>query len=523
MKKKKLSFLGGASILAASVIFAKVLGAIYRIPLTNILGAEGIGIYQFVYPVFALILTLSSGAVPSAISIMVSKKASIGDETGAKEDFAVALKVCLIIGFLGMTVLAAIAYPVSLAQSKEAFLGYLVVAPAVFIVTIISAFRGWFMGHKDMIPSSISQITEGIVKLGVGITLTIILLPYGLNIAVAGALLGVVASEIVTLVILFIIYIKENDRLPKTRLKEHKDKVKSLSRLALPLILVGMILPLSQFIDSILLVNLLKWGGESNVNATQNYGIYTGTVAPLINLPVMICISVGVAITPQMVEGKIKKSIDFIMDKVTTATKMVFVICVPFVIIFAFMGEDIIGLIFPKLGAAGIELGGKILQISSVNLLALSIFQIYSAILQGLDKTYVPLKIMTVCVVVKLIISVILVPIIGIIGASVASAIGYTIAGVGIMVYFGNYVKIYDSFAKNASIISICGVIMSLIIVLSTLVKKNIYLIVGTAVVSTLVYGFLLLLLKVFKREELESLPMGKVIVRINDKIHNRM
>jgi len=119
---------------------------------------------------------------------------------------------------------------------------------------------------------------------------------------------------------------KQNKRLPRAKLKENKVQVKKLSRLAIPLILVGMILPLSQFIDSILLVNLMKWGGASQTSATQSYGIYAGTVAPLINLPVMICISIGVAITPQMVEGKLKKSIKFIMDKVTTATKMIFVI-----------------------------------------------------------------------------------------------------------------------------------------------------------------------------------------------------
>jgi len=519
---KKLSFLGGASILVISVIFAKVLGAVYRIPLTNILGSEGVGIYQFVYPVFALILTLSSGAVPSAISITVAKKVSVGDEEGAKKDFAVALKICAIIGICGSILLAALAYPICLLQSKDALLGYLIVSPAVFIVTMVSAFRGWFMGHKNMIPSAISQITEGIVKLGVGVALTIVLLPLGLVLAVAGALLGVVASEFVTLLILWGIYLKQNNHLPKTKLKENKPKLKSLSRLALPLILVGIILPLSLFLDSILLVNLLQWGGASKTIATSNYGIYSGTVAPLINLPVMICISIGVAITPQMVEGRIRKSIDFIMDKVTTATKMVFVICIPFVLIFAFMGQDILALLFPNLGAGASVLGGNILKISAINILALSIFQIYSAILQGLNKTYVPLKIMGVCVIIKIILSVVLVPTVGIIGAAIGSAVGFTIAALSIMIYFSNYVKLYNSFAKNTSIIAICGVIMSLIIVLSSLVERNIYLIITTAIISVLVYFFMLIFLRVFRREELASLLFGKWILKFSDKLHSR-
>jgi len=185
------------------------------------------------------------------------------------------------------------------------------------------------------------------------------------------------------------------------------------------------------------------------------------------------------------------------------------------------MGENILGLLFPALGVQAIYLGSVILKIASINILALSIFQIYSAILQGLDKTYVPLKIMGVCVLIKTILSIALVPTIGIIGGAIGSAVGFSIAAISIMTYFSKYVKLCDGFAKNTSIIAISGVIMSLIIVLSTLVATNVYLIIATIIGSGLVYGFLLLVLNVFKREELASLPMSKWILKLNDKLHN--
>ena len=198
MKKKK-GYLSGAGILAAAVVFAKVLGAAYRIPLANMIGAEGMGLYQFVYPVFALLLTLSSGSVPTAVSISVSELVSQNREEEAKKFFSTALKISLLIGLGGSLLLASIAYPVSLLQSKEAFLGYLTISPAVLIVTLVSAFRGWFTGHGDLLPSSLSQLTEGVVKIGVGLLLTHLLLPYGLPFAVVGALAGVTTSELVTL------------------------------------------------------------------------------------------------------------------------------------------------------------------------------------------------------------------------------------------------------------------------------------------------------------------------------------
>jgi stage V sporulation protein B len=270
------SFVKSAGILAFSVIIAKVLGAVYRVPLANIVGANGMGLYQFVYPVFALLLTLSSGAVPTAVSITVSEYVARGDENGARRAFCASLKICLIIGLLGTAALVAAAYPISLLQSKDAFYGYLCIAPAVLIVTAISAFRGWFNGHGNLVPGSISQITEGIVKLGVGLALASYLMKYGVKFAVAGALLGVAASELVTLVVMFISYFACRGKFVAVKLKEEKDTVSRLKDLAAPLILCGMILPTSQFLDSVLIVNLLKLNGSADPTAL--YGLWSGIV-----------------------------------------------------------------------------------------------------------------------------------------------------------------------------------------------------------------------------------------------------
>ncbi|HKL73466.1 MAG TPA: polysaccharide biosynthesis protein [Clostridia bacterium] len=519
---KKNSFLRGAGLLAFSVVIAKILGAVYRIPLTNIIGAEGMGIYQFVYPVFALILTLSSGAVPTAISLTIAESVVINDENKARRDFAVAIKVCLIVGISGTLALLAIAYPISLMQSKDALIGYLVVAPAIFIVTIISAFRGWFMGHKNMMPYSLSQISEGIVKLVFGIAATYLLLPFGIKYAVAGALGGVLISELVTLLILFFTYKKKDKTFEKVAIKDNKPALKKLWRLVLPLVLGGIILPFSQFIDSLLFVNLLKFGGNSLSNSTVQYGIFAGTVTPLINLPVMVCITLGIAITPQMVEGKIKRSIDFIMDKVSIATKIIFALCVPFILIFIFLGDTVIGLLYPTLGAENIALASKLLSISALSILALSVFQIYSAMLQGLDKIYVPLKIMGVCVALKIILNIVLIPFAGMVGAAISATIAFTLAAAVVMFYFFNYVRVVDNLAKNTSLITLCGAIMSLIIVINIRLQKNPITLILTATVSVIIYFIFLLVLRVFTKDELQSMPMGRVLVRIDTFLHRK-
>ncbi|MGN1042188.1 MAG: oligosaccharide flippase family protein [Christensenellales bacterium] len=514
----KKSFLSGAGVLALSVIFAKVLGAAYRIPLANILGTEGMGLYQFVYPVFALLLTLSSGAMPTAVSITVSKYLARGDEEGAKRAFNVILRLCVIIGTAGSLLLVGLAYPLSLLQSREAFLGYIAIAPAVLIVSVISAFRGYFMGRKNMVPSSISQITEGIVKLGVGIGLSLALLPYGLTYAVVGALGGVVASEAVTLIVMLGIFVGTEKRFEKIKLSDNRELIGETAKLVSPLIICGMILPLSQFLDSVLIVNLLR--GVS-LEATSLYGIFSGAVSPLINLPVMVCITLGIAITPQMVEGRVKRDVDFIMDKCNTATKLTFMLGIPFVFIFVFMSEGVVRLLFPTLSADKLYLAGTLLKISAISVLGLSLFQIYSAMLQGLNKTKVPVYIMGICVAVKTAIYSAITPFIGIVGVAIGSAAGYSLAGVVIMGYFYRYVRKSDNLIKNVSLITLCGVIMGFVIFMSERLLTSRLSVVIVGAVAAAVYAIALFTLRVFSVEELDSMPLGKYLVAIDKKIHN--
>ena len=512
------SFVKNAGLLAVSVIIAKVLGAVYRIPLASIVGAEGMGLYQFVYPVFALLLTLASGAVPNAISITVSEHLANNDVEGASKTFSITLKLCLIIGLSGTLLLVAISYPIAMLQHKDAFIGHLSIAPAILIVTLISAFRGWFMGHSNLIPGSISQITEGTVKLAVGLTLTSVLVKYGIKYAVVGALLGVVASELVTLIIMFIAYLIKDKKFSNVKLKDGKETIKRLKSLAAPLILCGSILPVSQFVDSVLIVNLLKWGGFSENVAL--YGVWSGIVTPLINLPVMVCISLGIAVTPKMVEGREHHDVNFIVDKSNTAIKLTFLLGIPFVFFYLFMGRGIINVLYPTLSAEKLNTAVTLLQINAVSVLGLSVFQIYSAMLQGLNRAVIPVKIMGMCMVFKLLLSVILVPMAGIIGCAIAAVIGYTASGVWITIYFANFVNLDMQYVKNTGLIVVCGVIMGTVILLFAKLQESLVAIIIIATIAMIVYLLAIMVLKVFTEEEMKSMPLSKILIGLNKKMN---
>ena len=517
MKKKK-GYFSGAGALAAAVVFAKVLGAAYRIPLANMLGAEGMGLYQFVYPVFALLLTLASGSVPTAVSISVSEMVAKGDEEGAKRFFSTALKLSVLIGIAGSALLALVAYPVSLLQSKDAFFGYLAISPAVLVVTLVSAFRGWFTGHNNLTPSSVSQLTEGVVKMGAGLALTQALLPYGLPFAVLGALTGVTASELFTLLIMVVFCGVKHGRFPHVKLKEERQQLKKLGKVMLPLILCGMILPLSQFVDSVLIVNLLGWGGFSG--ATAAYGLWTGVVAPLINLPVMVCISLGIAVTPQMVESREKGDVEMILKKSDTSVKLTFFLGVPFVILYLIAPESVLGLLYSGIGQERLTQAATLLRINAVSVLGLSVFQIYSAMLQGLNRVKVPVKIMILAMTIKLLLTVILAPTVGIVGAAIGAAVGNTLAGAIIFVYFVNFTRLEKTMVKNVSLITLCGVIMGLLIFIGSGWMNSWLSVVLVGIACGFVYLAAVLVAGVFTREEWQAMPLSGFFVRLDKKIN---
>lgn len=212
IKRNKGHMLSGAAVLAIGSVLAKVLGALYRVPLTNILGAEGMGMYQLVFPVFALFMVLSTAGIPTALSRMVAEKRAEGAPT--KKYLVSAIIVLATLG----TLLAILTFALSgqLARwqgNAETRTGFMIVAPTLILVSLIAGFRGWFQGEMYMLPTAVSNIIEQVVKLAVGIGLSVALLPRGVTAAVNGALLGIALSEACALAYLIITFLVRGKKL----------------------------------------------------------------------------------------------------------------------------------------------------------------------------------------------------------------------------------------------------------------------------------------------------------------------
>lgn len=205
---KRHSFVISAIILTAGGFFAKAIGALYKIPLTNILGSSGIGLYYLVFPVYSLIITLSSGGISVAVATEVARCRKLRHRYNEQKILQVAVVISFVLSLVLTLVTIGLSGVVSQLQGNiGAKVGYVAIAPAIILSTLIATIRGYFQGIENMIPTTISLIIEQIVKLTSGLILAHKLAIYGINYAVLGAILGVTISEVVAMVIIVINFV----------------------------------------------------------------------------------------------------------------------------------------------------------------------------------------------------------------------------------------------------------------------------------------------------------------------------
>ncbi len=426
-KKGKASLFKGAVILGIGTFSAKLLGAIYRIPLTNLIGGYGLGIYQTVFPVYTILLDFAGAGVPSALSKIISSYNGENKEFNAYNYLKSSIKLFLILGIIASLVMALFSYPISKLQGNtKAFLPYVFLSPAVLIVSVICCFRGYFQGLMNMKPTALSQITEQAVKLIFGIFFCNLFLP-NIEYAVTGTVFAITLSEAFALLLLIFLYLK---RKKKYGLNFYFNKSafkvlsKTVVKYAIPVTFTGILIPLSGFIDSFIIINIIS---KYSSNATSLYGILSGVVSTVINLPVSLCYAIATVSIPIVSSAKSEQEKNVAIKKSLLLTLIFSLLSA--IVCFLFSGK-IIGLLFKSLSVAENDIAVKLLSISSSNVLFLSLLQTGNAILIGKGKPYYPLISMGIAIVVKTVLEILLlnIPSINIYGGAISQIACYFLA-----------------------------------------------------------------------------------------------
>lgn len=515
---KHKDFFIGASVLAFAGFVTKFIGALYRIPLTNVIGAEGIGIYQLIFSVYALFLTSSAGGLPTGLSKLIA-------ETKANEkDSEISGILGSALGFVGLTslifsaALIAFSRPLAAMQGNtSASLGYAVIAPAIFFVGIISVLRGYFQGNLNMKPTALSQITEQIVKLAAGLTLAAVMIKKGALYGAVGAILGVVASELAAAVYLYVLFLGRGGRMEiAANPKKLRTDFKKVAKYSIPITIGGALMPLTQFADGFLVINILNGTGFAPDISTSLYGILTGPVSSLVNFPVVITISLAVVIIPVISRQKSCRNIKEILSKSNFAVKTALFIGIPAAILFIAFSEEIMRALYPNFSVFELLFAARLLRLSAAGIIFLAVTHIFTALLQALDKPFLPVANMAVAMVLKIVLNIVLIRAVGITGAAVATVIAYFIAAflnfIALSRLIGTNGKILRAFVKTLA----AGACMTCFILVFKGFIENLYLrLLITAVGGAFLYLVVMLYIGLFTDEELRELPFGKKLLGI--------
>lgn len=402
---KNEGIIKGAFLLGAGALFSKILGAVYRIFLTLLVGGYGLGLYQMIFPLYTLLLDFSGSGVPSALSKIISGKNEVDRKALSKQYLLVAIRILSVFGLIFTILMAILSRVISKAQGNlEVAISYVFLSPSVFLVAIISCFRGYFQGQMNMKPTAISQIIEQSVKLVLGLFFAYLFRGNVAN-AVAGATGAITVSELIALIYLYMLYKKDSNGIiiDKSAIKsDFSIKAKEILKVTFPITIVGIMLPISHVIDSFVVVNVLSTHTQS---ATALYGLLGGVVCTIIGLPVSICYGISTATIPSV---SASKTLEQKKENATNSILLTTAIAFPFYILTFIFAPLVVGLLFSSLSLAEKNVTISLLRLTAPCVMLLSLVQTTNAVLIGSGKFYIPVISMASGVLIKTALGIIL-------------------------------------------------------------------------------------------------------------------
>ena len=507
-------FLRGAMILTLAGLVVKIIGSVNRILLSRLLGGEGIGLYQMAYPVYLLLLAISSAGIPVAISIIVSRYLAQDDIGNVRRVFRLSLRLMACLGFaLALALVLAAGWLVEsgIIRDGRAYYALVALAPALFFGTVLASFRGLFQGHQLMTPPAISQILEQFIRVVTMVVLAYVLLPYGLEYAAAGAAFGAVPGSLMGVIVLGCFYryyhkrwLEEQPLAPCKAEISSRQLVKELLLLALPVSCANVLVPVTNSIDVLLVPGYLIESGYTVEQATTLFGYLAGMAQPLLLLATIPTMSLATSLVPAISEAHALKRYDIIEAKASTAMKLCCLITVPAAVGMAVLAEPISLLLY------GTAKAGVAIMHSALGLWFLGLHQVTTGMLQGMGHSNLPMLNMLVGIGAKLVAVCQLTNASwNIAGAAWATNINFALTAL-LNILVLHYYKISFRW-YNIIKIFLAATLMGGVAwwAQQQLVPMlgNVLATLGVMLVAAIIYAILLYLLRVLTPEELAQLP----------------
>ena len=453
---KKQTFLHGAALLAMATAIVKIIGALYKLPLKAVIGDEGYSYFSTAYDIYSVLLLISTAGLPVAMSRMISQASSLGNQNQVKRIYRCARGLFFAIG--GVSTVLMMTFCRKLAQALEqpdAWIAIVCLGPCAFLMGIISTYRGFFQGHGNMIPTSISQVLEAICKLVVGLGAAVILLDMtgSIPLAAGGAILGVTVSCLICAVYLLVVFRRSFCALPESEDKaaSYGITTKQLLSIAIPITIGAAGLQLLTVVETSLymdrLINLLETNrltsplvtllaqqirqsnpsvsaGDLNAKIAANLnGIYN-MGKTIYNLPNSFITPITISIIPAITAHLTLASSQNVKSTEESAARITALLSLPCAVGLMVLAEPIMALLGGYSGEK-LALAGQLLRLLGISTFLHAVVLLTNAIMQAHGHANIPVFNMLASGVLKLVVVFILSgnPAIGILGAPIGTAL----------------------------------------------------------------------------------------------------
>ncbi len=523
-KEKKQSFLQGALVLVIANALVKVIGAIFKIPLDNLIGADGMGLFLVAYYLYNMMFVLSTAGLPVAVSRMVAESNALGKGAEVKKIVRVALGMFLTIGAAcSIAMFIGARFYVESVQNTRAFYSVLAIAPAVFFVAIMSVYRGYYQGISNMYPTAISQVIEALSKLLLGYTFAYLLLKsgYGVEIAAAGAIAGVTLGTVFGALYLAVKKHRNKETLPSynSECRSASELAKKLITIAIPITIGSAVLSVTNLIDTGVVMTRLQSIGFSENEANVLYGLYSNKAVSLMTMPQTLITAFTVSLIPVIAGSNAKKDYVKASKTADSALRCTCMIALPCAVGLGTLAWPILNLLFTNTDE--VNLAAPLLRMLSPAVVFVAIVSVTNAIMQAAGKERLTVVSMLVGCVVKLTCNYILVgtPSINISGAPIGTLCCYaSIAIMNLVILFTKTSiapKNWASLIKpllSAAIMGVCTYFAYGL--LETVVGAKLGVCVAI-VIAVIVYFGLMVLIKGIYKEDVLMLPKGEKIAKL--------
>ena len=391
MKKLKEKFIKSTLILVIGGLITKILGMIIKIITTRIIGLEGIGLYTMVMPSFNLFITIATLSLPLSLSKIVSE-----NTRNNKEVIFGSVPIALFFNLLIIIFIFLIAKPFAtfFLKNENLTIPIMSIGLTLPFITISGIAKGYFFGKQRMLPHVISNIVEQIVRISIIVVFLPKILKYNVIYSVTVLILINIISELSSIIVL-LLFLPQKFTIKREYFRFEYDNFRNIASISIPNTLSRIISSIGIFLEPIILTFILTFIGHSNSYITNEYGIISGYVIPIVSLPSFLSGAISSALLPVLTKYNVLKNKVKLKNKLIQAITVSLIIGVPFTILLFLFPKECLNLVFKE------TLGANYLKVASLIFLITYIQAPIISCLQAINKSKTIMKTTTISMIIK--------------------------------------------------------------------------------------------------------------------------